>query len=127
MWGTRLLFAAAGVLAIAACGGGAKAVTPTALAGDPTTYDGQSVAVSGTAKNVHTRKTRRGTALMYDLCDSSCIHVFQFGSSTTVAEGSAVNVTGTFRQSFGRMQRIDNVLVVGGRGGRWNPSASPSQ
>jgi len=121
-----LLFAAT-VLAVAACGGGAKAVTPSALTGDPTTYDGQSVAVSGTAKNVHSRKTRRGTALLYDLCDNSCIHVFQFGSGATVAEGSTVNVTGTFRQSFGRMQQIANVLVVGGHGGHWSPGASPSQ
>lgn len=101
-------------LLLAACGGGAKQVTPSALASDAATYDGQSVSVSGTAKNPKTRKTRRGNAVMYDLCDSQCIHVFQFGD-TAVTDGANVSVTGMFRQSFGRIHQINDVLIVGGR------------
>jgi hypothetical protein len=112
----RLFFALlAGALATAGCGGGAKQVTPSALAGDAATYDGQMVSVSGTAKNPQIRTTRRGHATMYELCDTSCIHVFQFGD-TPVTDGSTVAVTGMFRMSFGRMQQISNVLIVGGRG-----------
>jgi hypothetical protein len=129
----RLLFAAlAATPALAACGGGAKQVTPSGLVNDASTYDGQTVTVSGTAKNPETRKTRRGTAVMYQLCDTNCIHVFQFGSTTPVTDGATVSVTGMFRASFGRMQQINNVVIVGGRGGRWNgnrgggsPQASP--
>lgn len=129
----RLLFAAlAATPALAACGGGAKQVTPSSLVSDASTYDGQTVTVSGTAKEPHIRKTRRGEAVMYQLCDTSCIHVFQFGN-TQVADGSTVSVTGMFRSSFGRMQQISNVLVVGGRRfnrngnqGGGSPEASPS-
>jgi hypothetical protein len=124
-----ILASLAGALAIAGCGGGAKQVTPSALAGDASTYDGQTVSVSGTVKNPQIRKTRRGEAVMYQLCDSSCIHVFQFGN-TAVTDGSTVTQTGMFRMSFGRMQQISNVLIVGGRrfnrgqGGGY-PGASP--
>lgn len=60
---------------------------------------------------------------MYDLCDSQCIHVFQFGD-TTVADGAKVTVTGMFRESFGRVRQINDVLIVGGRrfGGGQNQS-----
>lgn len=125
----------AALLAVAlttACGGGAQSATPSSLAASPTTFDGTTVSVSGTVKAPHTRKTRRGTALMYQLCDSACINVFQFGAdATTVAEGSTASVTGTFHASFGRVRQITNVLVVGGRGGRGyggspQPSASPT-
>ncbi|MBV8149787.1 MAG: hypothetical protein JO092_11885, partial [Candidatus Eremiobacteraeota bacterium] len=69
---TMRLFTALALVAVAACGGGAKQVTPSALASDAATYDGQRVAVSGTAKNPQIRKTRRGQATMYDLCDTTC-------------------------------------------------------
>lgn len=120
---------AVAVLALASgCGSKAQAASPSALAGDPSTYDGQSVSVSGTAKDPRTRKLRRGgTAVMYQLCDSTCIHVFQFGDAT-VADGAQVSVTGTFHATFGRIKQISNVLMVGGRpGGRWggSPGASP--
>jgi hypothetical protein len=110
------LFLVLSLLAIAACGGGAKQVSPSALVSDAATYDGQRVAVSGTAKNPQIRKTRRGQATMYDLCDTTCIHVFAFGT-TPVTDGSTVSVTGMFRMSFGRMRHLSNVLLVGGRGG----------
>jgi hypothetical protein len=125
------LFAAVAALAMAACGGGAKQVTPSALVSDASTYDGQLVSVSGTAKSPQLRKTRRGEAVMYQLCDSSCVHVFQFGN-TAVTDGATVTATGMFRMSFGRMHRIENVLLVGGRrfggqqgGGQPGAGASP--
>ena len=108
------IFAGLCMLALAACGGGAKSVTPSALASSPATYDGQSVSVSGTAKDMRTRETRRGHLVLYQLCDSACVNVVQFGDAT-VTDGSTVSVTGMFRAAFGRVKRIQNVVVVGGR------------
>lgn len=113
----RLLFAAAAaLLSLSACGS-AKTVTPSALAAGSSTYDAESVSVSGTVKNPHQRTTRRGHLLAYQLCDTACVNVVQFGDAT-VDDGSTASVTGTFHASFGRVRQIQNVIVVGGRGGR---------
>lgn len=118
----------AAALALAACGGGAQSATPSSLVANPSNFDGQSVSVSGTVKGPHERKTRRGKATLYQLCDAQCINVFQFGDAPNVTEGATVSVTGMFRASFGRVRQISNVLLVGGRpGGHWNggsPGAS---
>lgn len=97
-----------------ACGHSAQTVAPSGLAADPSTYDGQDVTVSGTAKSLGTRQTRRGTATTYQLCDSACINVVQFGG-TAVTDGSTVTVAGRFRATFGRQTAMTNVLIVGGR------------
>ncbi len=68
------------------------------------------------AKNPRTRQTRRGTATTYQLCDSACINVVQFGS-VNVSDGSKQTVSGRFRATFGRQRRMMNVLIVGGRMG----------
>lgn len=111
-------------LLIGCSGAKAASVTPTALANAPSTYDTQSVSVSGTVKNPRTRKTRRGTAVMYQLCDSACINVFQFGDNAAVTDGSTASVTGMFHASFGRVHQINNVVVVGGRPGGWRGGGS---
>lgn len=97
-----------------ACGHSTQSVAPSALSADPSTYDRQDVAVSGTVKNPGTRQTRRGTATTYQLCDSACINVVQFGG-TAVTDGSTVTVAGRFRATFGRQTAMTNVLIVGGR------------
>jgi hypothetical protein len=102
------------LLTLVACGGGSKSASPTQLSTGAADYDGQSVNVSGTAKDPHLRTTRRGEMVRYQLCDTACINVVQFGD-TNVTDGSKVTVTGMFRQSFGRVRKISNVLIVGGR------------
>jgi hypothetical protein len=102
------------LIAAAGCGHSSQAVTPSALAGSPASYDDQDITVSGTAKNPTTREMRRGQATVYQLCDSACINVLQFGGNT-VSGGSHVTVSGHFRASFGRTRTMSNVLVVGGR------------
>lgn len=97
-----------------ACGHGAQSVAPSALATDPSNYDGQDVSVSGTVKNPGTRQTRRGMATTYQLCDSACINVVQFRGAA-VTDGSTVTVAGRFRATFGRQTAMTNVLIVGGR------------
>ena len=122
----RLLLAGAALLAVTvACGGGAKSATPSQLVASASDFDGQSVSVSGTAKGPHTRKGRRGMVLIYQLCDTQCVNVLQFGAdASTVTDGSTVSVTGMFRQSAGRVQKMENVILVGGR--RPGSFASPA-
>jgi hypothetical protein len=125
---TRAAFLAA-VAATAACGH-TDQIAPSALAANPSNYDGQSVTVAGTVKNPTSRDTRRGTATTYQLCDSACITVIAFGgASANVSDGSQTTVSGRFRASFGRKQMMTNVLVVGGRmrdsGGTAAGSPSP--
>jgi hypothetical protein len=111
-----------------ACAHASQSVAPSALAANPSTYDGQSVTVSGTVKNPTARQTRRGTATAYQLCDSACINVIEFGNAN-VSDGSQMTVSGRFRASFGREQTMTNVLLVGGHrggfGGEPAPSTSP--
>jgi hypothetical protein len=108
---TALLVAA---LVLVGCGGGAKSASPSQLSSNAADYDGQSVSVSGTAKDPQTRTTRRGPMVRYQLCDTACINVVQFGD-TSVTDGSKITVSGFFRQSFGRIHKFSNVLIVGGR------------
>jgi hypothetical protein len=125
LYGTFL----AAIALTVACAHSGQTVAPSALAANPSSYDGQDVTVSGTAKNPTARQMRRGTATTYQLCDSQCINVVQFGN-TNVSDGSQVTVSGRFRASFGRQQTMTNVLIVGGHfrggpGGEAAPSSSP--
>jgi cytochrome c-type biogenesis protein CcmE len=104
------------VALLCACGHASQSVAPSALAADPSTYDGQDVTVTGTVKNTGTRQTRRGTATTYQLCDTACINVIQF-SGSSVSEGTQSTASGRFRASFGHRQMLTNVLIVGGRMG----------
>jgi hypothetical protein len=68
--------------------------------------------------------------LTFQLCDSACISVVEFGDDATQTEGATANLTGTFHESFGRIRHMTNVLIVGGRrgmgGGGMSPQASPT-
>lgn len=115
------------VAAVAACSHGGPEVGPSKLAIRPSAYNGQDVTVTGTAKDPTTRKMRRGTATVYQLCDKMCINVVQFGD-TNVSDGDQTTVSGRFHASFGRHRMLANVLVVGGRTGHTGggEAASPS-
>jgi hypothetical protein len=105
---------AIGITLGTACGHSSQSVAPSALAANPANYDRADVTVTGTVKNPTTHQMRRGTATFYELCDSACINVVQFGD-TSVTAGSSVTVAGRFHSSFGRRMVMNNVLVVGGR------------
>ena len=95
----------------------ADAVSPDTILANPSQYDTQSVTVTGTAKNVTTRQSRRGTVVRYDLCGTACLHVIDF-TGATVTEGAATTVTGSFRAHIdtGRFS-ADNTVMVGSRPG----------
>jgi hypothetical protein len=126
---TAMTYAAllAAIASTVGCGHTSQTVAPSALAANPSNYDGQDVTVSGAVKNPMTRQTRRGTATAYQLCDSACINVIAFGD-TNVSDGSRATVSGRFRATFGRENVMTNVLVVGGHmrgsGGEAQPTAS---
>jgi outer membrane lipoprotein-sorting protein len=122
---TTLVALLTAVAATVACAHSSQSVAPSALAANPSTYDGESVTVSGTVKNPTTRQTRRGTATAYQLCDSACINVIEFGNAN-VSDGSQVTVSGRFRASFGREQTMTNVLLVGGHRGGYGGEPAPS-
>ena len=112
---SRWLPAAALVVLLAAACSGAKPATPSQLVAGPADFDGQSVSVSGTVKNPRERTTRRGQMQFFQLCDSACVNVVEFGQAAAVTEGANASVTGTFHQDFGRRRHMSNVVVVGGR------------
>jgi cytochrome c-type biogenesis protein CcmE len=119
-------------LSATACGKSAQSAAPSAIVAAPSTYDGQSVSVSGTAKSPKTRTTKRGQVLTFQLCDTQCVNVVEFGDAAAagVTEGQTVSVTGSFHASFGRVRHMENVVLVGGRpgggGGGMAPQASAS-
>lgn len=123
------IIAFAALLAAAAstigCAHTSQTVAPSALAANPSNYDGQDVTVTGSVKSPMTRQTRRGTATAYQLCDNACINVIAFGS-TNVSDGSQVTVSGRFRATFGREHVMNNVLVVGGHMGGAGGEAQPT-
>jgi hypothetical protein len=109
-----LWFALAAVALTTACGHNSQSVAPSAVAGNPSSYDEQDITVSGTAKNPVTRHMRRGAATTYQICDTACVNVIQFGEAS-IADGSQQTVTGRFHTTFGRRRHLTDVLVVGGR------------
>ena len=89
-------------------------LAPSAVVGAASTYDTKSVTVTGTVKNVKTRNGQRGQVTSYQLCDTQCVNVVQFGAAT-VTEGSTQTVTGQFRASVSRGQmQMTNVIMAGG-------------
>ncbi|HUA10351.1 MAG TPA: hypothetical protein VMA98_13875 [Candidatus Acidoferrales bacterium] len=92
-------------------------LAPSAVVAAAATYDTQTITVSGTVKDVKTRSGRRGTITQYQLCDTACLNVVQFGDDSTappVAEGQTQTVTGRFRASVERgPMKAQNVLMVG--------------
>ncbi|HTU69027.1 MAG TPA: hypothetical protein VMF11_01800 [Candidatus Baltobacteraceae bacterium] len=115
-------FALAAVLAISAGVACADtALAPSAVVAGASTYDRQSVTVTGTVKNVQTKQGPRGTITQYQLCDAQCVNVVQFGSAT-VSEGQTQTITGRFRASVDRgPMHAQNVIMVMPAGGWHHP------
>lgn len=102
------------LIALASCGH-APTVAPSALAAKAASYDGQNVSVSGTVKNPTAHQFRRVSVTTYQLCDSACVNVVQFGAAN-VSDGDQQTVTGVFHHAFGRRRfHMQDVVVIGGR------------
>jgi len=96
-------------------------LAPSAVIAGASTYDKQDVTVSGTIKNVQTKNGPRGTMTQYQLCDSQCVNVVEFGSAT-ITEGQTQTVTGRFRASVDRgAMKAQNVIMIMPAGGWHHP------
>jgi cytochrome c-type biogenesis protein CcmE len=77
----------------------ALATTPTKIAdilANPTSFDGQHLSVAGTVAQLAAKTSRRGNDYTtFDLCDTTCIHVYSYGHPK-LANGQALTVTGKF-------------------------------
>jgi hypothetical protein len=81
----------------------------------PTAFDGQDVSVTGTVKDPTAHQFRRVSVTTFQLCDSACVNVVQFGTAN-VSDGDQQTVSGTFHHAFGRRRfHMQDVVVVGGR------------
>jgi hypothetical protein len=91
-------------------------LAPSAVVAAASTYDTKSVTVTGTVKSLERHQGPRGPVTSYQLCDTQCVNVVQFGDAgTAVADGSTQTVTGKFRASVSRgQQTMTNVIMVGG-------------
>jgi len=110
-------------------------IAPSVVVAAPSTYDMQTITVTGTIKGVQTRSMRRGTLTQYQLCDTQCINVVQFGDQTgSLTDGATTTVTGRFRASVDRgPMHAQNLLMVGGGGfpgrghrGGYQPNPQPT-
>ena len=70
----------------------AATIVPSAIVASPSTYDGQTVTVSGTVSNFMSKSTAMGKFSDFQLCDSKCITVLD-KTSQTHANGSTATVT----------------------------------
>jgi hypothetical protein len=93
------------------CGHGGSALAPSTIVNSPSNYDGQTITVAGTVRDVSQVQGRRGPMTRYHVCDNTCITVFQFGD-TNVSEKSSTTVTGMFHETSRRNANVKNVLIV---------------
>ena len=105
-----------GATATAVVRGDETALAPSKIVAAPATYDRQNVSVTGTVTNLQSKDTERGTVTQFQLCDSSCVTVVEFGT-VAFKEGDQQTVSGRFRASSQRMN-LTNVVMV-------RPSSSP--
>ena len=91
---TVLAFAVYVFAAVTYVSGGDATVSE--ILAHPSNFDGQHVTVSGTARYVRPRTSRRGNDYeTFSLCDQTCLNVFTWGHPN-VAEGKHISVNGTF-------------------------------
>ncbi|MFZ0032000.1 MAG: hypothetical protein WAK84_09015 [Candidatus Cybelea sp.] len=91
----------------------AATLVPSAILASPSTYDGQTVTVSGTVSNFMSKSTAMGQFSGFQLCDSKCINVID-KTNQTHANGSAATLTGTFHASFKAPHKTwSNALTIG--------------
>jgi hypothetical protein len=74
----------------------ALAASIAQITADPAAYDGHVVTVSGTVSALRSRVSHKGNAYeTFELCSSSCVHVFTFGHPP-LRYGERATVAGTF-------------------------------
>lgn len=91
----------------------AAAVAPSAIVASPSSYDGKSVTVTGTVRNVQVSHTPIGNVTGFQLCDSKCVVVID-KTNGSHADGTTATLTGTFHSTFkGPRKSFTNAVVIG--------------
>lgn len=89
-------------------------VAPSALVASSSTYDGQTVTVTGTVQNFMSKTTAMGHFSGYQLCDTKCINVID-KTNQQHSNGTTATVTGMFHASFKAPHKTwSNALLIGG-------------
>jgi hypothetical protein len=90
----------------------AAVLTPTQLLSNPSSYEGQSVTVSGTVSHLQVSKTMFRKVTGFQLCDSKCVVVID-EKNAEHHEGEQATVSGTFQQDFkGPKRSFKNVILI---------------
>jgi len=101
------------LLAITPLAAAAAALSPSTIAGSPSSYDGKTVTVAGKVTNFQTSSTMMGTVAGFQLCDSKCVVVID-QTNHARSNGSTATVTGTFHTTFkGPHKTFNNAVVIG--------------
>lgn len=98
-----------------------------AIVANPSHYDGNGVDVTGTAKDVRARTSKKGNEYeTFQVCQTQCVNVYSFGHPA-VANGQTVRVQGSFvaDKSMGSFE-IKNEIDAGDDGVSVPAAASPA-
>ncbi len=108
----RFIVAAAALTAAAMSAAFAADATPSAIAADPSSFEGKTVTVTGKVENFQTTHTLMGTVAGFQLCGEKCIVVIDEKNGSH-ANGEQATVTGTFYASFKTRKRtFKNAVVI---------------
>lgn len=91
----------------------AATVAPSTVVASTSTYDGQSITLTGTVSNFETKETAIGEYTRFNLCDTKRILVLDKASQPPT-DNTSVTVTGTFHASYkGPHKMWSDVLTIG--------------
>jgi hypothetical protein len=90
----------------------AAVLTPSQIASNPATYEGQTVTVSGTVSNLQVSKSMFRKVTGFQLCDTKCVVVID-EKNGSYTNGAQATVSGTFQQNFkGPKRSFTNVVLI---------------
>jgi hypothetical protein len=88
------------------------ALAPSTILGNPASYEGKTVTVSGTVSNLQVSKTMFRKVTGFQLCDKKCVVVVD-ETNAARHNGEQATVSGTFQTSFkGPKRTFKNVVLV---------------
>jgi hypothetical protein len=91
----------------------AATLAPSAVVAGASTYNGQTVTVSGKVSNFQSKNTALGQFTAFQLCDAQCINVLD-KTSQPHANDTMATVTGTFHSTFKAPHKTwTNTLTIG--------------
>lgn len=100
------------LLAITVIAAASAALSPSQILSKPSSYDGQSVTVSGKVANLKVNKSAFRQVTGFQLCDSKCVVVID-ETNASRRDGETATVSGTFQQSFkGPKRSYNNVILI---------------